>query len=70
MSAQDRDGWIELDAYCEKYGERKNTVHKRVTDGTWSRGEFYSSPSGGVSYVNEAAAREWLQQRGKLGEAA
>lgn len=66
MSAQDRDGWIELDAYCEKYGERKNTVHKRVTDGTWPRGEFYSSPSGGVSYVNEAAAVEWLQQRGKL----
>lgn len=66
MSAPDRDGWIELEAYCQKYGERKNTVHKRVTDGTWPRGEFYSSPSGNVAYVHEPRARQWLEQNGKL----
>lgn len=66
MSALDRDGWIELEAYCVKYGERKNTVHKRVADGTWPRGEYYSSPSGGVSYVNEALAAEWLAQRKRV----
>lgn len=68
MTAPDRDGWIELNAYCEKYGERKNTVHKRVTDGAWPRGEFYSSPSGSVAYVHEPRAREWLRQQGKLPE--
>jgi hypothetical protein len=70
MSAQDRNGWIELEAYCEKYGERKNTVHKRVVDGIWPRGEYLSSPSGGVCYVNEPAAREWLLAKGKLKEEA
>ena len=68
MNAPDRDGWIELDAYCEKYGERKSTVHKRVADGGWARGEHYSAPSGGVGYVNEPAARAWLAERGKLAE--
>lgn len=60
-----QDGWLELEAYCAKYGERKNTVHKRVADGTWIRGEHYSSPSGGTCYVNEAAAAKWLEVRGK-----
>lgn len=60
------DGWLELDAFCEKYGERKNTIHKRVTDGVWPRGEYFSSPSGGVCYVNVAKATEWLAERGKL----
>jgi hypothetical protein len=66
MTAREFDGWIEVEAYCAKYGERKNTVHKRVADGTWPRGEFYSTPSGGVGYVHEARAREWLEQQGKL----
>jgi predicted DNA-binding transcriptional regulator AlpA len=68
VNAPNRDGWIELNDYCQKYGERRNTVHKRVADGTWPRGEFYSSPSGSVSYVHEARAREWLEQQGKLRE--
>lgn len=64
--ATNHDGWIEIDAYCAKYGERKNTVHKRVADGTWPRGEMYSSPSGGVCYVHEERAARWLELRGKI----
>lgn len=61
-------GWLDLDAYCQKYGERKNTVHKRVTDGLWERGDIFSSPSGGTCYVHEEKARDWLRMRGKLVE--
>lgn len=60
------DGWMELDAFCEKYGQRKNTVHKRVTDGTWPRGEYYAAPSGSVGYINVAKAEAWLSSKGKL----
>ena len=62
----EQDGWMELDAYCEKYGERANTVHKRVTAGQWQRGVEISTPDGGVSFVNIARAEEWLAKRGKL----
>jgi hypothetical protein len=65
-----RDGWIELDAFCAKYGERKNTVHKRATDGTWPRGVYYSSPSGGTGFVHEERAVAWLKEHGKLREVA
>jgi hypothetical protein len=60
------DGWMEIDAYCEKYGQRKNTVQKRVHDGTWPRGLMYASPSGGVAYVHVERCNDWLQARGKL----
>lgn len=60
------DGWMELSAFCEKYGQRANTIHKRVADGVWPRGEFYAAPSGGVGYVNVAKAEEWLSSKGKL----
>jgi len=69
MSAQESgliDGWMELDAFCEKYKQRKNTIHKRVADGTWPRGEFFSSPSGGTCYVHVEKATAWLAARGKL----
>lgn len=64
--AESLDGWIELNEFCEKYKQRPNTVHKRVNDGVWPRGEMYSSPSGGVAYVHEQKARDWLEARGKL----
>jgi len=60
------DGWMEIDEFCEKYKQRKNTIHKRVGDGIWPRGEMYSSPSGGVSYVHLQKALDWLEARGKL----
>ena len=58
--------WMELNAFCEKFGERRNTVHKRVTDGLWPRGEFYASPSGGVSYIHVRRALDWLTEHNKL----
>lgn len=69
MSAQEPeliDGWMEIDAFCEKYDQRKNTIHKRVTDGSWPRGEIYSSPSGGMAYIHVERALAWLRERGKL----
>jgi hypothetical protein len=60
------DGWMELNAFCEKYQQRANTIHKRVTDGVWPRGEFYAAPSGSVGYVHEKKATEWLASKGKL----
>lgn len=62
----EEDGWIDLDVYCARYGERKNTVHKRVTDGQWVRGEIYSAPDGGIGFVHEERAQKWLAERGKL----
>jgi hypothetical protein len=61
-----RDGWLELDAFCEKYNERKNTIHKRVADGSWERGVLFASPSGGTSFVHEERAVAWLRENGKL----
>ncbi len=66
MSDIDMGGWMPLVAFCEKYEQRQNTVHKRVADGAWERGVVYSSPTGGVGYVHEARAVEWLTKRGKL----
>lgn len=58
--------WITIEAYCDKYGERANTIQKRVHDGVWPRGEFYSSPSNGRAYIHEARAVAWLKEKGKL----
>lgn len=60
------DGWLEVDAFCAKYKQSKNTIHKRVHDGVWARGEIYASPSGGVAYVHVERALKWLEVRGKL----
>lgn len=59
-------GWITLEAYCEKYNERPNTVQKRVHDGQWQRGVHYSRPTGNEAYVHEANVRALLQEQGKL----
>jgi hypothetical protein len=60
------DGWISLDDWCTMHGERKNTVHKRVTDCAWERGVHYSAPDGGLGFVHQAKAELWMAQRGKL----
>lgn len=61
-------GWILLEVYCERYGERQNTVQKRVHDGIWERGVHYSRATGHESYIHEPSARKWLQEKGKLHE--
>jgi len=66
VEAEIIDGWMEVEAFCAKFRQSKNTVHKRVHDGAWPRGVIYSSPSGGVAYVHVERACEWLQQRGLL----
>ena len=63
---KEQDGWIRIEDWCLRYDERKNTVHKRVTDGAWERGIHYSAPDGGDGFVHEARARTWLEERGKL----
>lgn len=58
--------WIPLADYCERYNERRGTVHKRLQDGVWQRGVHYAAPHTGEAYVNESLAREWLEQHNKL----
>lgn len=60
------EGWILLMDFCRKYGQTPNVVQKRVHDGAWARGEYYSVPSAGDGYIHEARARAWLEERGKL----
>ena len=60
------DGWILLDVWCDKYREEASTVHKRVHDNTWARGEIYAAPDGGQVYIHEERARAWLKKRGRL----
>lgn len=60
------DGWIPLDEWCEKYNDRKNTCHKRVTDGAWIRGEHISAPDGGECFVHEKRCRDWMATKRKL----
>lgn len=59
------DGWMTMEAYCEKYGERENTVLKRVTAGQWERGREISTPDGEGTFVHEARAVEWLRLHGR-----
>lgn len=59
-------GWITVDEWCRKYQDNLNTVHKRVSYGQWLRGEHYSSPDGGMTYIHEEKAMRWLELRGKL----
>ena len=68
MSAQYKvvDGWMRVDDFCAKYSQRRNTIHKRVMDGAWPRGEIYSAPDGGVGWVHEERAVRWLKEKGKL----
>ncbi len=60
------DGWVKLEDFCEKYQQKKGTCMKRAHDGSWARGEIYSSPTGGQGWVHEARAVAWLKKRGKL----
>jgi hypothetical protein len=62
----DNGGWIRIEVFCEKHGQRANTVRKRVHDGSWPRGEIYASPEGGQGYIHEARALAWLREKGKL----
>lgn len=57
------DGWISLESWCEKYHERRDTVHARVHAGRWVRGVHYSAPDGGSCFVHEARAKAWLDER-------
>lgn len=59
-------GWILLEEFCQKYGQRANTLQKRVHDGHWSRGEIYSCPSGGRTFIHEEKAVDWMKKHGKL----
>lgn len=60
------DGWMPLAEFCVKYGQRPNTLHKRVFDGIWERGVMFSSPTAGTSYVHEPRAVAWLIVKGYL----
>lgn len=60
------DGWISLDEWCQKYGEQRDTVHARVSNGRWQRGHHFSAPDGGSCFVHEERARAWLIEKGKL----
>jgi len=57
MTAED---WMPLDKYCEVTGERKNTVHARVSMGVWQRGVHISTPDGKASWVNIPAILRWV----------
>lgn len=60
------DGWILLDRWCEIYDERPNTIHKRIQEGLWPRGEYAACPDGLVMYLHEERCKVWLAKRGKL----
>lgn len=60
------DGWLSMEDYCAKYGERENTVLKRVTAGQWERGREISTPDSGGTYVHEERALKWLRDHGRL----
>jgi hypothetical protein len=60
------DGWISIEDYCAKYGERENTILKRVADDQWERGREVSTPDTGGTYLHEQRAVAWLTRRGKL----
>jgi hypothetical protein len=62
MSTHEEDGWITIEAYCQKYGERRNTVHARVNTGKWERGVHYSLPDSSSGFVHEARARAWVAE--------
>lgn len=61
----DDKAWMRLDDFCAKYKQRAGTIQKRVHDGVWPRGEIYSNPTGGQSYIHEARAVAWLKEKGK-----
>jgi len=62
----DNGEWIRLEEWCERYGEIANTVHKRIQEDLWPRGEYAACPDGIEVYIHEARGREWLSRRGKL----
>lgn len=59
------NSWIRVDDFCLKHDQRPGTVRKRVHDGIWPRGEFYSCPDGGQGYIHEARALAWLEEKKK-----
>ncbi len=62
------EGWIPLPEFAEKYEQKLDTIHRRVGSGEWARGELVSSSEGGVSFIHEARAVEWLRVRGKISQ--
>lgn len=58
--------WMRIEIFCETYGQRSNTIQKRIHDGIWPRGEFYSNPSGGQGYIHVERALAWLREKGKI----
>lgn len=63
MSTPEINGWITAEDWCEKYHDRRNTIHVRVNKGLWRRGEHYSAPDGGRFYVHEQRCKEWMQKQ-------
>lgn len=57
---------MRIEDFCREHDQRQNTIQKRVHDGIWPRGEFYSNPSGGQGYVHVARALAWLKEKGKI----
>lgn len=56
---ENAEGWITVEEYCEKTGEKAGTIHKRVFDGVWQRGVHYSVPElRGQAYVNVRAVEK------------
>jgi len=58
---REMDGWISAKDWCDRYGERPNTIHVRVSRGIWKRGVHYSAPDAGRFFVHEARCVEWLK---------
>lgn len=60
------DGWITADEWCEKYADRRNTIHVRINQGAWQRGVHYSAPDPARCYVHEERCKAWMIAHGKL----
>ena len=64
--ATGKEGWVTVDDWCERYKELPTTVHKRIQEGAWARGELASCPDGTIMFVHEEKCKSWCERRGKL----
>lgn len=55
------DGWMPIAQYCAAYGERRNTIHARISTGLWQRGVHYAKPDGSAGFVHVVRAQEWVE---------